>query len=59
LISDFNRKHHEHLYFEAYLTFLNNSTYLNRFTYNVNLYDKIKGKYLNEKNNKWNKFGIF
>lgn len=45
-------------YFEAYLHFLDNSIYYSRFTYTING-KTIKGKYLNEKVNKWNNLGIF
>lgn len=45
-------------YFRAYLYFINNSIYYNRFEYFINDV-KIKGKYLNEKVNNWIKNNIF
>jgi len=48
----------ESSYFEAYLHFLHNSVYYNRFSITINKH-KIKGKYLNEKVNKWKNYGIF
>lgn len=53
-----NRLYNEVDYFRAYLDFLNNSIYFSRFKF-VSKDILIKGKYLNEKVNRWNKFNIF
>ena len=53
-----SRKYQEHIYFTAYLDFINNSTFYNRYTYSYN--DVIiTGKVLNNKVNMWRKLGIF
>lgn len=45
-------------YFESYLHFIRNSIHYSRFEYTING-TCIKGKYLNEKVNKWQVAGIF
>lgn len=53
-----NRILKETEYFSAYIDFINNSIHYSRYTTVINGHI-IKGKYLNEKVNKWNKSGIF
>lgn len=53
-----SRKFSEIEYFEAYLHFINNSIHYSRYEYIKNG-KVIKGKYINEKVNKWTKYGIF
>jgi hypothetical protein len=57
-INNMFRVHDEADYFLAYLNFVNNSIYYSRFEFEING-KTIKGKYLNEKVNKWVKNGIF
>lgn len=56
--SNQNRILYEIDYFNAYLDFMNNSIHYSRYSTMING-NIIKGKYLNEKVNKWNKSGIF
>ena len=54
--SDKNRKLSELDYFEAYLIFIDNSIHYSRFSITIKDFH-IKGKYLNEKVNKWANYG--
>ena len=56
--SNKNRLLNESDYFDAYLYFINNSVHYSRYTITIKGHN-IKGKYLNEKVNKWSKYGIF
>jgi len=56
--SNKNRILDEEDYFEAYLYFINNSINYSRFTYTIKDVT-IKGKYLNEKVNRWTNAGLF
>ena len=56
-LSNKNRKLSEADYFEAYLIFCNNSIHYRHFT-TVIKGEIIKGRYLNQKVNKWNFFKI-
>lgn len=53
-----NRTLDETYYFDAYLDFINNSVNYSRYKTTIKGHE-IKGKYLNEKVNKWNNYGIF
>ena len=53
-----NRKLSESDYFDAYLDFIDNSIHYSRFNTIIKGIN-IKGKYLNEKFNKWNNHNIF
>ena len=56
--SNQNRILKETDYFSAYIDFIDNSIHYSRYTTVINGHI-IKGKYINEKVNKWNKSGIF
>jgi hypothetical protein len=45
-------------YFDAYLDFIDNSVHYSRYSIIIKGH-KIKGKYLNEKVNRWSEYGIY